>query len=138
MIYWLCQPSILHDRLLLGVLVSVNILQFTQHLSLTSHIAILLFSIWLFMRHLKINHQLPIALSYHKDYWRLSFNSEQFEGELEHGFVLGPIAFLRLTENDNAESEYRLWLSYWQIKFKQVDTQGNWRQLVTLIRQTRS
>ena len=137
MIYWCCHYSGRHLCCLLTPVLILNILQFNMHLQLAAHAGIVFISLYWAGYIQKAQHQIPRSISYHKDSWRMTYDQRQVEGNLRHGYVFGPLMFIKLQTAGDQRSE-RLWLSYWQIAPGGKGTcQGNWRQLVTMIRSTR-
>jgi hypothetical protein len=135
-IYWQCQRSTSYILHIAAVLFCLNSLQLAINLHLLAHLVIILSSIVLVFYAEKVQQTLPLAVSYHKEYWRMSYGSYHADGQLVHGFVLGPVAYMRVV-TDKPQADTRLWVNYWQVINPERQSQGNWRQLVTLIRTTR-
>ena len=78
--------------------------------------------------------KLPHAISFHGQYWRCYYHQEIVELNLEHGYVIGPIAQLRFTDISGNKPHIKLTLNYWNIVNDINLTVANWNQLATVIK----
>ena len=78
--------------------------------------------------------RLPIAISFHNEFWRCHYQDRIIQCDMTSGFVLGPFAVLKLHIQDEKKHRVTIGMWYWDIITSESTQSGNWNQLRTVLK----
>ena len=138
MLYWHCSPHHLSICLMRGQAVYHSaVVAFGQYSLLNMLLMMCLISLISFyvLRH---HRQLPLVLSYHQDFWRCQYQDRIIQCDYDSGFVLGLVAIIKLRPQNGQTKRLTIALWYWDVITSESTQAGNWNQLRTILRYSRS
>ena len=97
---------------------------------------LLMISLVLFISGYALHHhaRLPRVMIYRRDSWRCHYDDSISQCDLISGFVLGPIAVIKLRSQGLGSNKLTVALWYWDIITSESTQAGNWNQLRTILK----
>lgn len=133
MFYWHCSAHNKSRWLIKGLTIfHCSVIALGQYRSIQTVLIIAL--IYLISHYALYHHaRLPVVISYHKDFWRCLYQDRIIRCDLLSGFVLGPIALLRLRPQQNNINTITIGMMHWDVNSPEGSQAGNWNQLRTIL-----
>ena len=134
MFYWHCSAHLNSRVLMIGLTLAYCIfIVLGQYYPLQMLFMISL--VWLISGYALYHHaRLPVVISYRRDSWCCHFDDQIIPCDFISGFVLGPVAVIKLRTHDDGGNRLTVALFYWDIITSESTQAGNWNQLRTILK----